>query len=253
MLKKSKYLIRLDDASHYSDLSKWKLFEQLFEKYEVKPIIAAIPYNKDTSIQYSSYNKLYWKWLQSMDIRGWSIALHGYQHLYHKIDRTKNLFPFYNRSEFSGLTLEEQKEKIKKGITIFKKNNIFPKVWVAPGHCFDLNTIEAIIQETDIKIISDGIAFNPYFKFNLHFVPQQLWDFKKRRFGLWTICLHPDTMSLNEIRLFEETIEFLHKEKKLTRIDKIIFKKKGPTVFDQLFSYYFWTKHNLKGLMKSFK
>jgi predicted deacetylase len=246
----SKYLIRLDDASHYSDLSKWKLLDKLFDKYEVKPIIAAIPDNQDTSIQYDSYNQFYWEWLHSMDKRGWSIALHGYQHLYHKIDRKKNLLPFYNKSEFSGLALEEQKEKIKKAIAIFKKHNIFPKVWVAPGHCFDLNTINAILQESDINIISDGIAFNPYFKFNIYFVPQQLWGYKKRHFGLWTICLHPDTMSLNEIKLFEETVKFLYKEKKLTTIDKIRFIKKGPTFFDQLYSFFFWTKYNLKRLIK---
>lgn len=250
MLKSAKYLIRLDDANHYSDLDKWKLFEEIFDKYNVKPIVAVIPQNEDKFIQFSSFNDSFWELIKSWEVKRWSIALHGYKHIFHQVDRKKNLFPYYNRSEFSGLSLAKQKKKIFKGMSIFKKNNIFPKVWVAPGHCFDRNTIEAILQETDIKIVSDGVAFNPYYQFNLHFIPQQLWNFKKKYFGLWTICLHPDTMSLQEIESIEKKIALLSKEGKLTSIQELILEKKGKNILDISFSLLFWGKHRLKIWLK---
>lgn len=250
MISRSKYLIRLDDASPYSDLKKWNRLEKIFDKYEVKPIIASIPDNKDKTIKYSSPNSKYWEWIKCMDKKGWSIALHGYQHLFHKIDRKKNIFPYYGRSEFSGLSLKEQRDKIRKGFKIFKKNNIKPTVWVAPGHCFDSITLKALKLETDIKIISDGIAFNQYKKFDFHFIPQQLWNYKVRPFGLWTICLHPDTMSLNEINVFEKSIEFLSKKNRITSVKKFKFKCNKPSIWDQLYSFYFWQKYNLKLWLK---
>ena len=133
---------------------------------------------------------------------------------------------------------------------IFKKNQIKPTVWVAPGHCFDSITLKALKLETDIKIISDGIAFNQYKKFDFHFIPQQLWNYKIRPFGLWTICLHPDTMRVNEINVFEKKIEFLSKSKKLTSIKKLNFKDNKPSILDKFYSFYFWQKYNLKQLLK---
>ena len=250
MISHSKYLIRLDDASPYSDLKKWKRLEEIFDKYEVQPIIASIPDNKDKTIEYSAPNSKYWEWIKSMDKKGWTIALHGYQHLFHKIDRGKNIFPFYGRSEFSGLSLEEQRDKIRKGYMIFKKNQIKPTVWVAPGHCFDNNTLKALKLETDIRIISDGIAFNHFKKFDFQFIPQQLWDYKIRSFGLWTICLHPDTMSLDEINEFEKKLEFLSKSKKLASVKKLRFRDNKLSILDQLYSFYFWQKHSLKLFFK---
>ena len=39
--------------------------------------------------------------------------MHGYNHIYHKCNRHDLIFPFYDRSEFCGLTLDEQIEKSK--------------------------------------------------------------------------------------------------------------------------------------------
>ena len=251
MLFKSKYLIRLDDASPYSNLKKWDRFEDIFNRYNILPIIAAIPDNCDDSIKYSNFNKFYWQWLRSMKEKEWSIALHGYKHLFHKIERRKNFFPFYARSEFSGLDLDKQRIKIKKAISLFKKNDINPKIWVAPAHCFDETTLEAIRLESDIYIVSDGIAFNPYYENNFHFIPQQLWGFKNRFFGTWTICLHPDTMTFDEIDIFEKRIKLLFKKGKLASVDKLKLQKNRRTIFDNLFSSCFWIKYNLKFFIKS--
>ncbi|WP_431137541.1 DUF2334 domain-containing protein [Psychroserpens mesophilus] len=47
-------------------------------------------------------------------------------------------------------------DKIKKGIEIFKKNNIETNIWVAPSHTFDLNTLIALKVESNITTISVG-------------------------------------------------------------------------------------------------
>ena len=88
------------------------------------------------------------------------------------------IFPFYNRSEFAELSLESQKNKIKKSLNEFIKNNIYPN-YAAPGHSFDEITLKALKIVTKININSDGIAFYPYYKEGFHFIPQQLWNLEK--------------------------------------------------------------------------
>ena len=53
----AKYLIRLDDAHPCMNHEKWVRVESICLKYNVKPIIAVIPDNKDESLNYSSANE----------------------------------------------------------------------------------------------------------------------------------------------------------------------------------------------------
>ena len=65
-----------------------------------------------------------------------------------------------------------------------------PKIWVAPAHSFDWVTLEALRQETDIRLVSDGIALNSYRKNGFDFIPQQLWNVEKTL--LWNMDnMHP--------------------------------------------------------------
>ena len=41
------YLVRLDDASEYMDIEKWKIVEGILDKYQIKPLVGIIPDNKD--------------------------------------------------------------------------------------------------------------------------------------------------------------------------------------------------------------
>ena len=159
--------------------------------------------------------------------------MHGYQHVYHKVNRKKLIIPYYNKSEFGGISLVDQKVKISKSLEIFKKNNIKPTVWVAPGHSFDNCTLDAIKEVTDIKIVSDGIAFFPYFEKNLFFVPQQLWDIKLKNSGIWTICLKKT--------IFETKIH-----KKTINVKDIDFRKNSKSFFDRLYSLKYFAKYEIK-------
>ena len=177
-LIESQYLIRLDDANHYCNIIKWKRIELILDKYNITPIVAVIPNNKDKNLMKSNYNEAFWKTVKSWQSKNWTIALHGHTHLYHKVNKKKLIFPFYNRTEFGGLTLNKQREIIKKSLKIFNYNSIYPKVFVAPSHTFDLNTIKALELETNIRIISDGISLNQFYLNKFQFIPQQLWSLK---------------------------------------------------------------------------
>ena len=96
MNKWPKYLIRLDDASAYSDQSKWKHLEEILDSNNIKPIVAVIPNNQDKSIQFESKNEFF---CIDKTMKKDYLALHGYK-IHHKVERNLNIF-LYHRSEFS--------------------------------------------------------------------------------------------------------------------------------------------------------
>ena len=87
-----------------------------------------------------------------------------------------------------------KKEKIRCGVEIMRKNGINPKIFFAPSHTFDLNTVDALLEESDIKIISDTVANKTYFEYGITFVPQQAGRVRKLPFSIVTFCYHPNTM-----------------------------------------------------------
>jgi len=246
----SKYLIRLDDASHYSNEEKWDRIESILIKFKIKPIVAVIPNNKDKNIMYSKANKFFWKKVKYWESLGWTIAMHGYEHKFHKVNKSSLIFPFYNQSEFAELTVDEQSYKINKSLEIFKKNDIYPKLWIAPAHTFDKNTLVALKKSTKIKTISDGISLNPFLSNGFNFIPQQLWSFKYKSFGLWTICLHPDTMTENEFKKIEQSISKYISKNIFIGLEELDLNFLNKSFLDLIYSYSFWIRYNINQLIK---
>jgi predicted deacetylase len=196
------YLIRLDDACPTMDHEKWDLIEKVLDVYQIKPIVAVIPNNLDSSMEISPRDDKFWLRVSSWQRKGWAIAMHGETHAMHSTNETQ-IFPYYNRSEFAGLSREDKLAKISRAYDIFLANGIKPDLWVSPAHCIDQETVSLIKLITPIRCFSDGIAFAPYSAFGASWIPQQLWSYKWRPFGLWTICLHPNQMSHIDISLFQ--------------------------------------------------
>jgi len=249
----SKYIFRLDDASHFSDLKKWQAIEDIFQQYNIMPIVAVTPDNKDHTIMYQEENPDFWKLVKKWETKGWEVAMHGYQHLYHNVQRKKLIIPYYDRSEFAELSLSEQETKIKKSREIFRKNGFDPTVWVAPGHSFDSLTLNALANETNIKIISDGISLSTYYKNNFHFIPQQLWQIKKFFFGVWTICLHPDTMTDCEIDNFRSQISCPDIHKNTIRVKDLDFSKSDKNIIDRCYSAIYWGRYKIANFLRPIK
>ena len=231
---RAKYILRLDDACPTMDVAKWEKIEKICDKFLIRPIIAVIPNNKDKKLIKDHIDINFWNKVRSWQDKGWHVALHGYDHV--DISNNSGLVQFNNQSEFAGVNFETQLEKIQKGISIFEREKIKTKIWVAPSHTFDQNTLKAIKLKTDIDIVCDGVSLNPFRKFGFKWLPQTLWHFRKMPFGLWTACIHPNEMIDREFDELEKFIQI--NAKHFVDIDKIKYKK--WTVLNSLFSYFYW-------------
>lgn len=187
------YFIRLDDACEYMDIEKWDRIEQLLDKYEVKPLVGIIPSCEDPKMkEVYPRDNCFWEKEKKWENKGWSIALHGYQHLY--VTNQGGINPVNKKSEFAGLSLEEQRTKIREGIRILGNHNIQPSVFFAPSHTFDKNTLIALKEESAISIISDTISSDIYYQDGFWYVPLQSGSCRKLPVNVATFCYHPNTM-----------------------------------------------------------
>lgn len=235
----SKYLLRLDDASDYMDVEKWQRMENLIDKYGIKPLVGIIPDNKDTSLIYNYQHDLtFWNKVLSWKNKGWELALHGCYHKY--TTKEGGINPVNKRSEFAGVSLDEQKKMIRHGIDILKQNGIVPNVFFAPSHTFDKNTLIALKKESNIRIISDTIANDVYFENDFYFIPEQSGRVRNLPFKLCTFCYHPNTMSDKD---FENLEIFLRKYYfKFVAVREIELKKRSKSLFDKLLHFMYFVK-----------
>lgn len=231
------YLLRLDDASEYMDAKKWDRIEELLDKYNVKPIVGIIPECRDPKY-YNVYKKdeFFWKKALLWQDKGWIIAQHGYQHIYCSNDGGIN--PYVKKSEFAGLAFEEQKEKIQKGNDILRSYGIHPKVFFAPSHTFDGNTLKAIYECTDIRIISDTLACDIYKHNNFYFIPMQTSIVRNVPFRVSTFCYHPNTMDEASFAKLEAFIK--KNRKRFLDFDRIVLKNRKRSFFDDVLRYLYF-------------
>lgn len=245
---KTRYLIRLDDACPTMDHKKWQQVENILDKFGVRPMVGVIPHNENPHEAIDEPNPDFWGKVHSWRDKKWSIAMHGYNHSYISNDGMKGLNPMWARSEFAGLPLVEQKKKIKRGVSIMRENDINPKYFFAPSHTFDSNTIRALEQESDIRIISDCVGCYPYKKGNFVFIPVLGGHCEKRYLpGLWTFCLHPNTMNDNNIRSLELFLEKEHSHfMSFGDINFETVKQKG--LFSKILSFLYFSSRKLRHL-----
>lgn len=196
-----KYILRLDDAAERMDIAKWNRVEILLDKYNIKPLVGVIPNCQDPMMKEYPIDSSFWNKVNEWKNKGWIIALHGYNHVY--CTNKGGINPVNNRSEFAGVPLEQQKEKVREGVKIFCKNGHNPQVFFAPSHTFDENTIKALKEESNIRIISDTVANKSYQQYGMTFVPQQSGQVRKLPFHLVTFCYHPNIMTEQDFFLLE--------------------------------------------------
>ena len=180
----------------------------------------------------------FWELINSWVEIGWTPALHGFSHQFET--ECGGINPVNNRSEFAGVSYERQAEKIREGVQILEYNNIFPEIFFAPAHTFDENTIKALKAESDIRIISDTIANDVYYKNDMYFIPQQSGKCRKVPFKITTFCYHPNIM---DDTAFEELEQFLiNNNRKFIFFEKQILKKRKKSIYDLLMRKF----HNSK-------
>lgn len=199
------YLIRLDDASEYMDVEKWNKVAAVLNKYRVRPIFGIIPNNRDPKMT-GAYvqNKSFWDTAHRWIGQGWIPALHGYDHKYITSDGGIN--PVNNYSEFAGVPYDEQAMKMREGYRILLEHDIRPDIFFAPAHTYDENTILALKSETDIRCISDTVAWDLYKKDEITYIPLLAGRIRRIPIRVATFCYHPNTMNDNDIRRMDEDI-----------------------------------------------
>ena len=243
MSSKIKYLVRLDDACPTMDCNKWKKIEAILDKYNIKPMVGIIPNNNDVSLEIEAVNNLFWTKALDWQKKNWAIALHGYDHVY--LTNEGGVNPVHKRSEFAGVSLEIQEQKIEKGIRILKENKIEAKYFFAPSHTFDENTITALRNKSDIRRISDTISVHPYKKDDFVFYPQQFGYFREIKLpGYWTFCFHPNSMGNDDFNTVDLFIE--KNKRKFISFDDIEVKNlNDKSLFDKILSFLYFFKRKI--------
>lgn len=228
---KSRYIVRLDDAHPGQFKAHWDRLEKLLDELGVKPIVSIIPQNKDEALNFEVGSEdEFWAHARQWQAKGWGIAVHGLHHLL----RTgyRSMVPISDYSEFSGKSFDEQLSMVTTALHILNNNGCFAKYFVAPAHGFDEQTISALMRLDPPLIVSDGFGFRPCIQNHIKFIPQQLWRGMWLPFGVWTICLHPSTMSEADFIRFAQFAR-RNRQKFLTSPQLLEFREK--TALDKLF------------------
>jgi predicted deacetylase len=192
----AQYLLRLDDLCPTVSHERWQRFRALIEEFRLQPILAIVPDNHDPALEVSPPAPRFWEEVRAMQADGAAIGLHGYRHLC--TSRGRGLVPHQGASEFAGVPAEIQRLWIHEGLRMLREQKLYAKIWVAPRHGFDANTLRAVRAE-GIRLLSDGFTPRAFLRDGLVWIPQQLWAPVDKPSGLWTICAHPNTASESQI------------------------------------------------------
>jgi predicted deacetylase len=221
----AEYLLRCDDLCPTMSTERWRRIESLIEEFQLQPILAVIPDNRDPELEVSPPDPAFWQRMRRLEGAGAIIGLHGYRHLCES--RGRSLVGLARTSEFAGVPARTQREWIHEGLRILRGHGLNPKIWVAPRHGFDCETLNALCAE-EITLLSDGFARVPFRRRGLTWIPQQLWGPVDKSKGLWTICLHPNTVSNAEIGALRAFLT-VHSDQ-FTSVYRVLFRSQPTTL-----------------------
>lgn len=197
MKKDTKVLFRLDDICPQMNHNNFLRMRSIFEKYNVKPIIGVIPCCIDSNVNIDVEDINFWDTVRQLQLDGWKIAMHGCYHQY--VTKNGGILGINKRSEFAGLTFDEQLLKIQKGVNLLEKHGISTDLFMAPSHSFDMNTIRAL-KACGFKYVTDGLSNKPYEYIGVKFIPCKEAKISKKS-GFSTVCYH--TNYINDDRYVE--------------------------------------------------
>lgn len=199
---------RLDDICETMDFKKFNALRELFEKHGVKPLLGVIPNNRDVMLRVAPPCENFYESMCYLRDNGWMIAQHGFTHVY-ETDQC-GLFSLNYFSEFAGLPYETQLNKIWDGQKILEKYGLQTDIFMAPGHTIDDNTIKALVSR-GFHYVPDGRSTHPYVKDDLTFIPCRHSGPVLPKSGLITVCIHPNTVTEQQIRLLDHFLTMYKK------------------------------------------
>lgn len=203
-----KVLVRLDDFTPNRHHARWTRVGELLRRLRIRPLVAVVP--EDRYFGSVDSDEAFWAEVRTL-AHDCDIGLHGETHEVVPIPggAAREIF-FASKSEFVGLPVEEQLRKITAAWESFARHGVRPRVFIAPNHGFDAQTVEAVRRHGKMRYISDGIALRPYSDRDLIWLPQIDWKVPMLRVGFRTVCLHPSTMGDREFARITRQLEAVH-------------------------------------------
>jgi len=187
-LKTARFLVRFDDICPSMNWSVWNRVTEILTETGISPILAVVPDNKDPHLVVDRERSDFWDQVRNWAACGWTIGMHGYQHRY--VTSDPGIVRLNPLSEFAGLPVDRQREKLTAAKEIFHREGVTPNVWIAPAHSFDAVTV-SLLREVGIGIISDGFGLYPSLDTHgMLWIPQQIARFHPLPFGVFTVCIH---------------------------------------------------------------
>jgi hypothetical protein len=203
--KNTRYLLRFDDICPTMNWKVWSAIEAALVERNLKPMLAVVPDNQDPFLKVDAPVEDFWERVRAWQTRGWTIALHGYEHKY--VTCYPGVVTPRKKSEFAGVPASEQEGKLRRGVEIFDRHGVTSRLWIAPSNSFDTSTV-ALLPKFGISMICDGHFRFPFLcQRNMFWVPQQLFDFRPAPAGVWTVCYHHNQWTSSDLRKFRDDLD----------------------------------------------
>ena len=178
----TQYYVRFDDICPTMSYSMFTKAIELMNEYSIKPLLGVIPKNEDPSLIIDNENKEFWETIKKLQNKGFTVAMHGYTHVYDQ-EAPNTILCGKKHSEFAGHSYELQLFKIRQGKEILESHDIFTDVFFAPGHSYDKNTLKAL-RDSGFKYISDGMSNKPYKQCGIICLPCKSFGISQRITGI---------------------------------------------------------------------
>ena len=226
-------LIRFDDIAPNMNWKMMDKCEKLLNEYNIQPVLGVIPKNQDEELLNYPLRDDFWNIIKKWKSKKWSIAMHGYTHVYDKETFKKDFLNHGGKSEFFGHTYEEQLTRLKSGLKVFDDNDIEIDTFFAPNHTYDLNTLNALKDVGIFKVI-DGYGLLPHTFNNIKFIPQLFYKLIFLPFGIQSTQIHINYWKDKDFIEFENFIKKNHQ--KIINID-YAFSKNGDGVLNKVSNF----------------
>lgn len=199
-----KLIIRIDDVHEKMNWKNFEFFTDLLLKRDLTAILGVIPKCEDSKLIVSTYANDFWPRIEKLVEAGFKISQHGFRHVYDSHGDT--LLLGNTRSEFAGLSYKEQLNKLSNGKRLLEDRGLLIDTFMAPGHSFDLTTVKCL-KELGFKYITDGYNLWPYSVNGLKFIPQLFSSPHGLNFGVFTTCIHLDSLSFEQMELIVHQLD----------------------------------------------
>ena len=186
---RKKVLLRFDDICPTMNWAEWNKAKTILDKNNIKALLGVIPDCRDKELMIDNPRTDFWEYIRELEREGFTIAMHGYQHLI-EVDK-RGVICKKVKSEFAGLPYDVQLKKIQKGREILEGHGLYPDIFFAPAHSYDDNTIKAL-GACGFRYMSDGMSLKPYECHGVICIPARSGGIPKRTFmeSYYTAIIH---------------------------------------------------------------